>query len=337
MNSKRLRVVLTRRWPLAVETVLAEEFDLVINKTDQPFSERALADALQTADVLCPTVTDGLNAEVLGGANVRSQLIANFGVGFNHIDLAAAAARHIAVTNTPGVLTECTADLTLTLLLMTARRAGEGERELRAGGWSGWRPTHLLGTRVTGKTIGIVGAGRIGLAVARRAHHGFGMQVLLHNRSQLSQAVVQDLAAECCDLESLLSRADFVSLHCPSNPETRHLINAASLSLMQPHAMLINTARGDVVDELALVEALRAGAIAGVGLDVYEQEPLVSEGLLALPNVVLLPHLGSGSEETRVAMGMCAVENIRAFQAGTPLPNPVTDMHARAPSEQEQG
>jgi lactate dehydrogenase-like 2-hydroxyacid dehydrogenase len=325
MNPNRPRVVLTRRWPVAVEAVLAEEFDLVVNETDQPFSDQQLADALRTADVLCPTVTDALNAELLGDHQPRVQLIANFGVGFNHIDIAAAARQAIAVTNTPGVLTECTADLTMTLLLMAARRAGEGERELRAGGWSGWRPTHLLGRRVTGKTIGIVGAGRIGLAVARRAHHGFGMQVLLHNRSELPRAVVKDLGAECCDLESLLSQADFVSLHCPSTPETRHLINPSSLSLMQPHAMLINTARGDVVDEAALVAALQSGSIAGVGLDVYEQEPQVSEGLMELPNVVLLPHLGSGSEETRVAMGMCAVDNIRAFQAGTRLPNPVTD------------
>ncbi|MFV2091175.1 MAG: 2-hydroxyacid dehydrogenase [Pseudomonadales bacterium] len=323
MNSHRPRVVLTRRWPAAVESVLAEDFDVSINEHDIPFSEHGLRDALRTADVLCPTVTDSLDASLFDDPAVRVKLIANFGVGFNHIDVVAATGRDILVTNTPGVLTECTADLTMTLLLMTARRAGEGERELRADEWSGWRPTHLLGTRVTGKTIGIIGAGRIGLATARRAHHGFGMKVLLYSRSKVATDVVTELGAECCDLESLLSRADFVSLHCPSTPETRHLINAERLSTMQPHAILINTARGDVVDESALVAALKNRAIGGAGLDVFEREPQVSRGLMALPKVVLLPHLGSGTEETRVAMGLCAVDNIRAFFASRPPPDRV--------------
>ncbi|TNF90337.1 MAG: D-glycerate dehydrogenase, partial [Gammaproteobacteria bacterium] len=255
--------------------------------------------------------------------SVRARLIANFGVGFNHIDLEAAGRAGIVVTNTPGVLTDCTADLAMTLMLMTARRAGEGERELRDGAWTGWRPTHLLGRKVTGKTLGIVGAGRIGLATAARAHHGFGMKILLTSRSPVDPATAAGLDAEEVDLAGLLERSDFVSLHCPATAETRHLIDAAALERMPGHAVLINTARGDVVDEAALARSLHAGAIGGAGLDVYEAEPVVNPGLLDAPNVVLLPHLGSGSEETRVAMGMCAVENLTAFFADEPPPNRV--------------
>lgn len=304
--------------------MLAERFDTVFNTDDEPLSAAELAAALAGCDALCATVTDRLDAALLGAGNVRTRLIANFGVGFNHIDLAAAERAGIAVTNTPGVLTDCTADLAMTLLLMTARRAGEGERELRAGAWSGWRPTHLLGRKVTGKTLGIIGAGRIGLATAARARHGFGMNILLSSRSPVDPALLADLQAEEVSIAALLERADFVSLHCPSTAETRHLIDEAALQRMGPEAVLINTARGDVVDEPALARALHQGWIGGAGLDVYEAEPVVHPELLSAPNAVLLPHLGSGSEETRVAMGMCALANLSAFFAGDPLPNRVS-------------
>lgn len=323
MADLRPRVIVTRHWPAPVEQVLTEHFDTRLNSSDEPFSSEALQRALREADALCVTVTDRLDAACFDGEAPRTRLIANFGVGVNHIDLAAARRLGIRVTNTPGVLTDCTADLAMTLLLMTARRAGEGERELRAGAWSGWRPTHLTGTKVTGKTLGIVGAGRIGLAVAHRAKFGFGMKILLTGRSQPEQKVLDGLEAESCELDELLSRADFVSLHCPSTPQTRHLIDARRLALMPGHAMLINTARGDIVDERALTAALSERRIAGAGLDVYEAEPRVEEGLLALENVVLLPHLGSATGETRVGMGMRAVENLRAFFDGGVPPDAV--------------
>ncbi len=318
------RVLLTRRWPAAVERALAASFEVTFNEDDQPLSRAALADALAHADVLCPTVTDALDAELLSAPSVRTRLIANFGVGFNHIDLDAARAAGIAVTNTPGVLTDATADLAMTLLLMTARRAGEGERELRAGAWSGWRPTHLVGTQVTGKTLGIVGAGRIGLATARRAHLGFAMRLLVHSRSAVDAALLTELGAEQCALDELLERSDFVSLHCPSTADTHHLINAERLALMQPHAILVNTARGDVVDEAALVRALDARAIGGAGLDVYEREPEVPAALLEHDCVVALPHLGSATAETRTAMGLRAMANVQAFTADQPLPDLLT-------------
>ncbi len=322
-GSARPRVVVTRRWPEAVESLIAERFDGVFNETDEPMSRAQLADALADADAICPTVTDALDASLLGRPGIRTRLLANFGVGFNHIDLEAAAAAGIAVTNTPGVLTDCTADLAMMLILMTARRAGEGERELRAGEWSGWRPTHLLGRKVTGKVLGIVGAGRIGLATARRAHFGFGMHILISSRSGVAPSVLSELGAEQLGLDALLERADVVSLHCPSTAQTHHLIDAAALARMPERAILINTARGDVVDEDALASALANGGIGGAGLDVYEHEPSVTQALLDLPNVVLLPHLGSGSEETRVAMGLCALANLTAFFADEPLPNRV--------------
>ena len=300
------------------------EFDAVLNETDTAFSTQQLQAAMADADGLCVTVTDRLGESVFDVGECRVKILANFGVGVNHIDLAAAAHRGIVVTNTPGVLTQCTADLAMTLLLMSARRAGEGEREVRSGAWTGWRPTHLLGHKVSGKTLGIVGAGRIGLAMARRAHFGFGMNIVLSNRSPVAPLVVEELQAECCDLEALLGRCDFVSLHCPSTPETRHLIDARRLRLMPAHAILINTARGDVVDEQALAQALQQRQIGGAGLDVFEQEPLLAEGLGELSNVVLLPHLGSATMETRIAMGMRAVDNLRAYFAGEKPPDEFT-------------
>ncbi len=311
------RVIVTRRWPEEVETRLSELFDVQLNADDKPMSQAALKAALSEADALFPTVTDRIDGEVLSAEPLRAKLIGNFGVGFNNIDCAAARDRGLVVTNTPEVLTDATADLAMTLLLSVARRAGEGERHLRAGAWSGWRPTHMMGTQVTGKTLGLIGLGRIGRAVARRAHHGFAMKVLFHDPYPPSAEETAALgAAPCASIEALLEQSDFVSLHCPATPENRHLMNAARLARMKPDAFLINTARGDVVDEAALVAALQNGEIAGAGLDVFEKEPTVTAELLQMENVVLLPHLGSATQETRKAMGMRVVENIEAFFNG---------------------
>ncbi len=310
-------VVLTRRWPAPVEDALRALFDLRVNRDDRPCEPDELREALRTADAVCPTVTDRLDASVLDIAGLRARMLGNFGVGFNHIDLDAARRRGLVVSNTPGVLTDCTADLAMTLLLMAARRAGEGERLLRADRWAGWCPTQLLGTRVTGKTLGLVGFGRIAQALARRAHHGFGMRVVFSTPRPPPDEVCAALGATpCASLEELLASADFVSLHCPGGTATRHLIDAGRLALMKPSAFLVNTARGDVVDQQALVRALVEGRIAGAGLDVFDGEPAVPATLKALDNVVLLPHLGSATHETRVAMGMRVVENLQDFFAG---------------------
>jgi lactate dehydrogenase-like 2-hydroxyacid dehydrogenase len=313
-------VVVTRRLPEPVEDALRRDFDARLNQDDRALGAEGLQEALRSADAVLCTVTDRLTAEVLSAEPLRARMLANFGVGFNHIDTAAAKARGLAVSNTPDVLTEATADIAMTLLLMVSRRAGEGERHLRSGSWTGWRPTHLLGTQVSGKTLGLVGMGRIARAVARRAHHGFGMRVIFHDPYPPSPAEAAALGAEPrSSLEQVLDEADFVSLHCPAMPETRHLMNRERLARMRRTAFLVNTARGDVVDEAALVEALRQGTIAGAGLDVYEQEPKVSPALVTMENVVLLPHLGSATQETRVAMGMRALENLRLFFSGAPL------------------
>ncbi|MBI3789528.1 MAG: D-glycerate dehydrogenase [Gemmatimonadetes bacterium] len=316
-------VVVTRRLPETVERQLAAAFDLRLNATDVPSTAASLAEALREGDGVLCTVTDRLSADVLATSPRRARILANFGVGFNHVDIAAARAHGIVVTNTPGVLTDDTADLAMTLLLATARRAGEGERLVRAGSWSGWRPTQLLGTRVTGKVLGLVGFGRIGRAVAARAQHGFGMTVLAYDPSLPPGAEAAPGVRQCATLEALLSASDFVSLHCPATPETRHLMNAATIAQMRPHAILVNTARGDVIDEAALAVALEQRAIAAAGLDVYEGEPTVHPGLLRLENVVLLPHLGSATAETRRAMGECALANLVAFFSGTEPPNRV--------------
>ena len=310
-------VVLTRRWPAPVEDALRALFDLRVNRDDRPCEPDELREALRTADAVCPTVTDRLDASVLDIAGLRARMLGNFGVGFNHIDLDAARRRGLLVSNTPGVLTDCTADLAMTLLLMAARRAGEGERLLRADRWAGWCPTQLLGTRVTGKTLGLVGFGRIAQALARRAHHGFGMRVVFSTPRPPPAEVCAALGATpCASLEELLASADFVSLHCPGGTATRHLIDAGRLALMKQSAFLVNTARGDVVDQQALVRALVEGRIAGAGLDVFDGEPAVPATLRSLDNVVLLPHLGSATHETRVAMGMRVVENLQDFFAG---------------------
>lgn len=318
--SPRPRVIITRKIPLACEEEAARLFDATINRDDVPLSPAQLQDALRSADALLPTVTDKVTAEVLGAEPLRAKIIANFGVGFNNIDINAAKARGLTVSNTPDVLTDDTADIGMTLLLMVARRAAEGDRHVRNRAWTGWRPTHMLGAKVTGKTLGLVGFGRIARAVAQRAHHGFGMKVIFHDPFPPKPEEARALGAEPRDsIDAVLAQSDFVSLHCPATPETRHLINSTRLGQMQKHAFLINTARGDVVDETALVAALKAGTIAGAGLDVYEKEPQVSPELLTMENVTLLPHLGSATLETRVAMGMRAIENLNLFFAGQPV------------------
>jgi lactate dehydrogenase-like 2-hydroxyacid dehydrogenase len=322
--TRRPTVVVTRRLPGEVEEELNRDFEARLNRDDRPLGPAGLQEALRSADALLCTVTDRLTADVLAAEPLRARLLANFGVGFNHIDTGAAKARGLAVSNTPDVLTEATADLAITLLLMVARRAGEGERHLRCGAWTGWRPTHMMGTQVSGKVLGLVGMGRIARAVAGRAHGGFGMRVIFHDPYPPSPADAAALGAEPRPkLEQVLEEADFVSLHCPATPETRHLMNRERLAQMRRSAFLINTARGDVVDETALVEALSDGTIAGAGLDVFEREPQVSPALLTMENVVLLPHLGSATTETRVAMGRRAVENLRLFFNGAPLRDPV--------------
>lgn len=324
MPSSLPSVRVTRRLPPRTEAYLREVWGAHLNTDDVPLSETDLRTAFGSHDVVVCTLTDRINREVLEVASRRTRLLANFGVGVDHIDLAAAREVGIAVTNTPGVLTDDTADLAMLLLLAVARRATEGGRELSAGEWAGWRPTYLLGTCVSGATLGVVGFGRIGQAVARRASQGFGMRVLVHTRSAPSEQLLEQCGARRCEsLVALLGASDFVSLHCPATPETRHLIDERMLRCMRPGAFLVNTARGDIVDETALIEALRRGTIAGAGLDVFEHEPRVPPDLLALPNVFALPHLGSATAASREAMGDLVLRNIAAFIAGTPLPNRV--------------
>ncbi|CAI2936734.1 2-hydroxyacid dehydrogenase [Aminobacter niigataensis] len=318
------RVIVTRRWPAAVEQILAERFDTTFNQGDAPLGQTELKAAFLNFDAILPTVSDKLPATVFPDVDVRTKILANFGVGFSHIDTDAAQARGIVVTNTPGVLTDCTADIGMSLLLSVARRAGEGERQVRAGQWAGWCPTHMIGAKVTGKTIGIIGMGRIGKAMAKRAHFGFDMDVVFYNRSKVDDEETRAMGArQLASIEDVLAQADFVSLHCPGGAENRHLINAERLAAMKRGGFLINTARGDVVDQKALVAALDSGQIAGAGLDVYDGEPDVPGALMRMENVVLLPHLGSATEETRVAMGMKAVDNLTAFFEGRALPDKV--------------
>jgi lactate dehydrogenase-like 2-hydroxyacid dehydrogenase len=318
------RILLTRRWPTAVERHLAERYEVTLNPDDTPLSAAALAEGLASHDVVCPTVTDRITAQILEAATGRRRLLANFGVGVSHIDLAACRRLGVIVSNTPDVLTESTADIAILLMLMVARRAGEGERQVRAGAWPGWAPTALLGSDVTGKTLGVIGFGRIGQTTARKAHRGFGMPILYHSRRRAAPEDEGVLGARyCATVEELLRESDFVSLHCPGGAGTRHLLDAERLALMKPGAFLINTARGEIVAEDALLEALRTDRIAGAGLDVYEHEPHVTAGLIGLANVVLLPHLGSASVETRVAMGMRVAENLECFLANLELPDRV--------------
>ncbi|MFC3181511.1 2-hydroxyacid dehydrogenase [Cypionkella sinensis] len=314
-----MKLLITRPLPDPVMQAARARFDVTARASTLPLNHAELRQALSDFDVVLPTLGDLFKAEVFADVpQPRAKLLANFGVGYNHIDTAAAKALGIAVTNTPGAVTDATADVVLTLMLMTARRAGEGERMLRAGAWQGWHPVQMLGAPVSGKTVGIIGMGRIGRAIAQRCHFGFGMQVIYHNRSTVDAGV----PARQVPMAEVL-QADFVVIAVPGGPATRHLINAAALAQMSRHAIMINIARGDVVDEAALVAALQTGQIAGAGLDVYEHEPVVSPALIGMENVTLLPHLGTAVLETRTAMGMMAVANLIAFQDGQPLPNPV--------------
>jgi lactate dehydrogenase-like 2-hydroxyacid dehydrogenase len=309
-------IVVTRRWPEPVEEELIRRFPGVrLNTEDLPLGAGGLRAALEQADVVLPTVSDRLPAELFTG-ELRTRFLGNFGVGYNHIDTDAAAKAGIVVTNTPRVLTDTTADTAMTLLLMVARRAGEGEREVRAGRWTGWRPTHMMGADVTGKTLGIVGMGRIGVAVARRGHFGFGMPVIFYDPVDFEPDHGIPGARRVGTVEELLEAADFVSLHMPGGGENTHLMDTARLARMKPTAFLINSARGDVIDQDALIKALQSGTIAGAGLDVYEGEPDVPEALRHLENAVLLPHLGSATLETRTAMGMLVLDNLQDFLEG---------------------
>jgi glyoxylate reductase len=313
-----MKLIVTRRLPATVEAALAARFDAELNPADARFGRDRLAEAMARCDVLAPTVTDRIDSALIAGAGGRLKLIANFGAGTDNIDLAAARARGIAVTNTPGVLTDDTADLVMALILMTLRRLGEGERCLRSGRWLGWGPTDRLGRGLSGKALGIVGMGRIGSAVARRAR-AFGMAIHYHNR----RPVPDSEARYWPDLDSMLAAMDVVSLNAPYGPDTRHLIDRRRLALIRPDAWLINAARGGLVDEDALADALAEGRIAGAGLDVHAREPEVHPRLLALPNLVLLPHLGSATLESRTAMGEKMLANIAAFAEGRELPDRV--------------
>jgi lactate dehydrogenase-like 2-hydroxyacid dehydrogenase len=320
----RPKILLTRRWPKAVEKHLMERYDVTLNETDQPFETSELRDAMTRYDAVCPTVSDRMGADVFKAPEVRAKILGNYGVGFSHIDVNACKSREIVVTNTPDVLTDCTADLAMMLMLMVARRAGEGERQLRSRSWTGWRPTHMLGAKVSGKTLGLVGFGRIGQATAIRAHKGFGMKVLYFSRHRAAPEIEAETGGQYVDsLDDLIVESDFISLHCPGGADTRHLINAQRIERMRPGAFLINTARGEVVDEDALIDALKHNRIGGAGLDVYEREPDVPNGMIALNNVVLLPHLGSATTETRVAMGMRVAANLDAFFDGKEPPDRV--------------
>ncbi len=313
-------VVVTRRWPSPVEDELRRRFgQLRLNAGDTPLRPEELRAALAEADVVLPTVSDRLPAELFDG-DVRTRFLGNFGVGYNHIDVDAAARAGIVVTNTPGVLTDTTADTTMTLLLMVARRAGEGEREVRSGRWTGWRPTHMMGADVTGKTLGILGMGRIGIAVARRAHFGFGMPVVYYHTADAEPQHGIPGARRAGTVDEVLETVDFVSLHMPGGGGNTHLMNASRLARMKPTAFLVNSARGDIVDSAALVGALRSRTIAGAGLDVYEGEPEIPQALRELDNAVLLPHLGSATLETRTAMGMLVLDNLQAFLEGREPP-----------------
>lgn len=314
-----MRLLVTRALTPAVEARVAAEFDTTFRNGAAPMSVEEARAALAEYDALLVTLGDQLRAEAFTPAP-RARIVANFGVGYNHIDVAAARAAGVSVTNTPGAVTDATADIAMTLILMSARRAGAGERFLRAGAWTGWTPTQFLGQHVTGKRVGILGMGRIGRAVARRCHYGFGMEVLFHNRSKVAEP---GLPAKQVDLDRLLEKCDFVVIAVPASPETHHMIGAAEIAKLQPHAHLINIARGDIVDEAALIAALEAGGIAGAGLDVYEREPFVPPALRARENVTLLPHLGTAALEVRDAMGFMALDNLIAFRDGKAPPNTV--------------
>ncbi len=319
------RVIVTRRLPDVIETRMMELFDCKLNINDEPMTQQELAQAAKESDVLVPTVTDRIDAGVLSQAGPQLRLVASFGTGVDHIDLKTARQRGISVTNTPGVLTEDTADMTMALLLSVPRRLAEGERVMRSGRWGGWSPTSMLGHRIWGKRLGIIGMGRIGQAVARRAR-GFGLSVHYHNRRRVHEEVETELEATYWEsLDQMLSRMDFISVNCPHTPATYHLLSARRLKLLQPHAVVVNTSRGEVIDENALTRMLSAGELAGAGLDVFEHEPAVNPKLLRLDNVVLLPHMGSATLEGRLDMGEKVIINIKTFADGHTPPDRVVE------------
>ncbi len=323
MTNKKPLVIVTRKLLEATETRMAELFNVRLNETDQPMSRLELIAAVREADILVPTVTDRIDAAVLAEAGDQLKMIASYSMGVDHIDLAAARARNIVVTHTPDVLTEDTADMTMAMILALPRRLVEGERLVRDNVWDGWAPTHMLGRRVWGKRLGIIGMGRIGQAVARRAK-AFGMAIHYYSREKISPQAEEALEATRWDsLDQMLARMDIVSIHCPHTPATFHLLSARRLALLQPHCYLVNTARGEIVDEAALIRLLVQKKIAGAALDVFENEPAISPKLLSLDNVLLLPHMGSATVEARIDTGERLLINIKAFVDGYPPPNRV--------------
>ncbi len=326
MAKKKPLVVVTRRLPEVIETRMCELFDTRLNVTDTPATHEELAEAMRTADVLVPTITDRIDSGLIAQAGEQMKLIANFGNGVDHIDVASALRRSITVTNTPGVLTEDTADMTMALILAVARRVVEGANAINDGNWTGWAPTWMLGRRITGKRLGIVGMGRIGQALARRAN-AFGLSIHYHNRRRVPVEIEEQLEATYWEsLDQMLARVDVVSINCPHTPGTYHLLSARRLKHLRPHAILVNTARGEVVDENALVRMLDAEELAGAGLDVFEHEPAVSPKLLKLAKagkVTLLPHMGSATIEGRVDMGEKVIINIKTFMDGHRPPDRV--------------
>ena len=323
MPPKKPLVIVTRKLPDVIETRMMELFDARLNLDDTPMTQAQLVAAVQQADVLVPTITDRIDAAVLAQAGPRLKLVASFGNGVDHIDLASARTRGITVTNTPAVLTEDTADMTMALILAASRRVSEGERLIRQGKWQGWGPTFMLGHRLWGKRLGILGMGRIGQALARRAR-GFGLSIHYHNRRRVPDEVEQELEATYWEsLDQMLARVDIISVNCPHTPATYHLLSARRLKLLRPHAVVVNTSRGEVIDEDALTRMLMNRELAGAGLDVFEHEPAVSPKLLKLDNVVLLPHMGSATLEGRIDMGEKVIVNIKTFLDGHRPPDRV--------------
>lgn len=316
MPAPRLSVVVTRRLPEVVETRMKELFDVTLRETDEKMTREELVAAMQRADVLVPTLTDHIDANMLAGAGNRLRLIANFGAGVDHIDVASARSRNVLVANTPGVVTEDTADMVMSLILAVTRRIPEGLAGMARGDWQGFAPMANLGGRIGGRRLGIIGMGRIGQAVARRAA-AFGMEIHYHNRRQLRPETEADLKATYWDsLDQMVARMDVISVNCPHTPSTFHLLNARRLKLMKPSVVIVNTSRGEVIDENALVRALKAGEVAGAGLDVYEHRANINPALRELPNVVALPHMGSATREGRIEMGEKVILNIKTFADG---------------------
>ena len=312
--TEKFKVLVTRKWPKKVEEKLLSTFDTTLNVEDKPLSEAELIEGMRSYDALLPTVTDPITDKIISTQDRKVKIIGNFGVGFNNIDIDSAKNNNVVVTNTPEVLTDCTADIAMLLMLGVARRGSEGEFHVRKKEWSGWRPTHMMGTKVTGKTLGLIGMGRIAQAMAHKSHFGFNMKIIFFDPYFDNAEVIKKFGAtKLSSIDEVLSQADFVSLHCPSTKETKGLINKETISKMKKSAYLINTARGDIVNESELVEALKEERIMGAGLDVYEKEPSVEKDLISLKNVFLLPHLGSATNETREAMGMRVFDNISAF------------------------